>query len=289
MLPVPAPACWCAPTIWWRRISPTESSFGYLPEYPFPDNNLHAVCPGYRASSPKLRSLLQSSHHGTRRTASSNDPGPTPGPACYSIGCAEFHAGKAAGGRVAGVDEVGRGPLAGPVVAAAVVFPDRCAAQACRPARRLEETDRRAAPGRVPGPARLGPRRNRRRRRLGRRDRAAEHPARRVAGDVPRCGPAARPARPRAGRRQPAAGAGCPCIAWSAATGSRLSIAAASIVAKVLRDRAMARLAVRFPGYGWDTNAGYATDVPPSGRCAAGTDPAPPAELRHREPAAPGV
>ena len=30
---------------------------------------------------------------------------------------------RAAGGRVAGLDEVGRGPLAGPVVAAAVVFP----------------------------------------------------------------------------------------------------------------------------------------------------------------------
>ena len=39
-----------------------------------------------------------------------------------------------------------------------------------------------------------------------------------------------------------------------------LSIAAASIVAKVLRDRAMARLAVRFPGYGWETNVGYATE-----------------------------
>ena len=38
-----------------------------------------------------------------------------------------------------------------------------------------------------------------------------------------------------------------------------LSIAAASIVAKVLRDRAMARLAARWPGYGWETNAGYAT------------------------------
>ena len=38
-----------------------------------------------------------------------------------------------------------------------------------------------------------------------------------------------------------------------------LSIAAASIVAKVVRDRAMARLAVRFPGYGWHANAGYAT------------------------------
>jgi ribonuclease HII len=38
-----------------------------------------------------------------------------------------------------------------------------------------------------------------------------------------------------------------------------LSIAAASIVAKIVRDRAMARLAVRFPGYGWEANAGYAT------------------------------
>jgi len=39
-----------------------------------------------------------------------------------------------------------------------------------------------------------------------------------------------------------------------------LSIAAASIVAKVVRDRAMARLAIRFPGYGWEHNAGYATE-----------------------------
>jgi ribonuclease HII len=38
-----------------------------------------------------------------------------------------------------------------------------------------------------------------------------------------------------------------------------LSIAAASIVAKVVRDRAMARLGARFPMYGWAQNAGYAT------------------------------
>ena len=38
-----------------------------------------------------------------------------------------------------------------------------------------------------------------------------------------------------------------------------LPIAAASIVAKVVRDRLMARLAVRFPGYGWERNAGYPT------------------------------
>ena len=37
------------------------------------------------------------------------------------------------------------------------------------------------------------------------------------------------------------------------------SIACASIVAKVTRDRLMRSLAVRHPGYGWEHNAGYAT------------------------------
>lgn len=43
--------------------------------------------------------------------------------------------------------------------------------------------------------------------------------------------------------------------------GDRLcpSIAAASIIAKVTRDRMMAGLAGEFPGYGWDTNKGYGT------------------------------
>ncbi len=44
-----------------------------------------------------------------------------------------------------------------------------------------------------------------------------------------------------------------------------LSIAAASIIAKVTRDRAMARLDTRLPGYGWAENAGYST---PSHRAA---------------------
>jgi len=38
-----------------------------------------------------------------------------------------------------------------------------------------------------------------------------------------------------------------------------LSIAAASIVAKVTRDRMMAKLAAQYPGYGWERNAGYGT------------------------------
>lgn len=38
-----------------------------------------------------------------------------------------------------------------------------------------------------------------------------------------------------------------------------LSIAAASIVAKVVRDRAMVRLSTRYTGFGWATNVGYGT------------------------------
>ena len=37
------------------------------------------------------------------------------------------------------------------------------------------------------------------------------------------------------------------------------SIACASIVAKVIRDRLMRRLALRYPGYGWERNQGYGT------------------------------
>ncbi len=41
--------------------------------------------------------------------------------------------------------------------------------------------------------------------------------------------------------------------------GKSLSIAAASIIAKVTRDRIMVDLAQQHPGYGWETNAGYPT------------------------------
>jgi ribonuclease HII len=40
---------------------------------------------------------------------------------------------------------------------------------------------------------------------------------------------------------------------------SSYAIACASVVAKVTRDRLMAKLARRYPGYGWEHNAGYAT------------------------------
>jgi ribonuclease HII len=37
------------------------------------------------------------------------------------------------------------------------------------------------------------------------------------------------------------------------------SIACASVIAKTVRDRMMQRLALRYPAYGWERNAGYAT------------------------------
>ncbi len=51
----------------------------------------------------------------------------------------------------------------------------------------------------------------------------------------------------------------CPAQTVVKGDGRCLSIAAASIVAKVTRDRLMAALAERHPGYGWERNAGYGT------------------------------
>lgn len=52
-----------------------------------------------------------------------------------------------------------------------------------------------------------------------------------------------------------------------------LSIAAASIVAKVTRDRMMEELAQKYPGYGWEKNAGYGTAEHQAGLRAQGLTP----------------
>lgn len=166
---------------------------------------------------------------------------------------------KAAGGRVAGVDEVGRGPLAGPVVAAAVVFPTgvpRKLAAQLDDSKKLSAGQRLAAFAalRASGRAEIG---------IG---------AASVAEiDQLNILHAALLAMRRAVTRLPvppdlalvdgnqAPPLVCPVRCVVVGDARCLSIAAASIVAKVVRDRAMTRLAVRFPGYGWETNAGYAT------------------------------
>ena len=100
---------------------------------------------------------------------------------------------------IAGVDEAGRGPLAGPVVVAAVVFEGRVS----EGARRFQAADRE----RARTPLRPDPRQGHR---LGggrepRADRPDEHPAGHPLGDEPGGRRTCRAPRPRARRRQHAA------------------------------------------------------------------------------------
>ena len=63
--------------------------------------------------------------------------------------------------------------------------------------------------------------------------------------------------------------------------GKSLSIAAASILAKVTRDRIMIQLAKKYPGYGWEKNAGYGTKAHQAGLAHLGITP------EHRQSYAP--
>jgi ribonuclease HII len=158
---------------------------------------------------------------------------------------------------VCGVDEVGRGPLAGPVVAAAVILPRRLPRELralddskVLPAavrERLTEILRRCA---VIG---LGAASVAEIDRLNILNATMLAMTRAVA---------ALGVRPDValidGNRAPAA---LTCVVHTIiqGDGESFSIAAASVIAKTARDRAMTRLAQRYGNYGWDRNAGYAT------------------------------
>lgn len=175
------------------------------------------------------------------------------------MGVPNFALEKAAGGRVAGVDEVGRGPLAGPVLAAAVIFPTgvpRPLAGLLDDSKKLTAEQRRTACAALyaSGRAEIG---------VGAASVAEIHRLNILGAALLAMARAVArlPVLPDLalvdGNRPPALPCAVRCVVGGDARS--LSIAAASIVAKVLRDRAMTRLAIRFPGYGWETNAGYAT------------------------------
>ncbi|KQP73639.1 ribonuclease H [Methylobacterium sp. Leaf113] len=78
--------------------------------------------------------------------------------------------------------------------------------------------------------------------------------------------------------RDPVPGLALPCRALpcrAVVGGDRLvpQIAAASIVAKTLRDALMRRLAGRYPDYGWASNVGYGTRTHLAGLAALGRSP----------------
>jgi ribonuclease HII len=163
------------------------------------------------------------------------------------------------GGRVAGVDEVGRGPLAGPVLAAAVLFGagvPPALASLIDDSKKLTAEQRQTAllalrgcPGVEIGIGAASVAEINRLNIL----RASLLAMRRAVGRLPTL-----PDLVLVDGNQPP---DLPCKVQCVVGGDALSlsIAAASVAAKVVRDRLMTRLAARLPHYGWERNAGYAT------------------------------
>ena len=158
-------------------------------------------------------------------------------------------------GHVAGVDEAGRGPLAGPVTAAAVILDPARVPGGLRDSKQLSATMRERLEAEIMASAIVG---------VGHAS-VAEIDAINIlrAAHLAMCRAlAALPVVPGFvlidGDRVPA-GLGRPAEAVVRGDALSLSIAAASIVAKCVRDRIMVDLAQQHPGYGWERNAGYPT------------------------------
>ncbi|MCD6072380.1 MAG: ribonuclease, partial [Microvirga sp.] len=155
---------------------------------------------------------------------------------------------------IAGLDEVGRGPLAGPVVSAAVVLDLDNVPQGLADSKALTAARREALFAEILGTSHVG-------------IASISHQEIdtiniRQASLLAMCRAlAALPCTPDMafvdGNDPPA----LPCATEAVIKGdSRIaSIAAASIVAKVVRDRMMARLGNAYPAYGFASNAGYST------------------------------
>jgi ribonuclease HII len=156
------------------------------------------------------------------------------------------------GGPLAGVDEVGRGPLAGPVLAAAVILRREVEGLADSKTLRAAVRERLAAELQAAAWIGIGAASTAE---IARLDilRATLLAMRRAVARLP-----VRPASVLVdGDRAPELSMPVACVVGGDARVP--AIAAASIVAKVLRDRLMARLDRRWPGYGFARNAGYGT------------------------------
>ena len=169
---------------------------------------------------------------------------------------------------LAGVDEAGCAPLAGPVVAAAVILDREKFPRGIDDSKKLDLETREAIFGRLQKVAVIG---------VGicsveEIDQLNIYWARMLAMTRAVAALPQEPAwvlvdgnaTPRWGR---------PSKAIVAGDAKCRSIAAASIVAKVTRDRIMANYARDYPGYGWETNRGYPTPEHIRGIAALGLTP----------------
>jgi lipid-A-disaccharide synthase len=178
---------------------------------------------------------------------------------CLPARCATMLALLQAEGLVCGVDEAGRGPLAGPVVAAAVILDPARPIAGLNDSKKLSAGRRR---WRLPrDPAERWP--GRWRQRASRRSTASTS-----------CRPACWPCSAPSPRSLPAHRTCSPSRCWSMAIVARTAypvsaivggdgkiaaIAAASILAKTVRDAGMLELHAAYPQYGFDRHMGYPT------------------------------
>jgi ribonuclease HII len=156
---------------------------------------------------------------------------------------------------IAGVDEVGMGPMAGPVVAAAVVFAPHTEIPGIDDSKKLDPAERAAAEARIRAVAvGIG---------IGRAEveeidtiniyHAGLLAMRRAVEALPM-----RPQHVLVDART-VPGVDAPQNCFNKGDGINYSIAAASIVAKTHRDRLMDQLAERHPAYGFERHKGYCT------------------------------
>lgn len=157
---------------------------------------------------------------------------------------------------VAGIDEAGRGPLAGPVVAAAVIFDPQNIPAGLADSKTLSPRHREFLFDAIIASARA----------LA----IGMSPAQEIDAINIRQATFAAMRRALAGLADAADFAlidgrdvppdlPCPAAAFIKGDARSLSIAAASIIAKVTRDRLMTRLSLEYPQYGFDRHVGYPT------------------------------
>ncbi len=154
---------------------------------------------------------------------------------------------------IAGVDEVGRGPLAGPVTAAAVILDPNDIPEGLNDSKALSAKRREALSDQIMSRAQV----------------CIAHAsveeideinilrASHLAMERAIAGLAQVPDEVLIDGNMIPRGLSLPAQAIIKGDARSLSISAASIVAKICRDRVMWDLAQHYPGYGWETNAGY--------------------------------
>ncbi|MBR1777734.1 MAG: ribonuclease HII [Alphaproteobacteria bacterium] len=177
----------------------------------------------------------------------------------------------AAAGLIAGIDEAGRGPWAGPVVAGAVIFPDLQISASL--ASKLDDSKKLTAAKREAlfeelhasnafisyGSASVEE--------IDRLNilQATFLAMRRAVESLPQ-----KPDFALIDGNKVPPNLPCPAQFLIKGDALSLSVAAASIIAKVTRDRLMSELAKEFPYYGWEKNAGYGTKAHQEGLKAHG-------------------